>query len=123
MPSANMDELMVQPLGESKDREFIEWGDMYVWFERAPAGQDASAMFKGLPNDSCQCPHFGYLFKGKLLVRYDDHEEVFTAGQAFYIKPGHRPLGLEDYELLEFTPKAQFAPTWEATKLNMAKAK
>jgi len=117
MPSAKLESLIASSLG-TKDRAITEWGDMYVSFERSPAGKDNSALFKGLPDDRCQCPHWGYLLKGSLLVRYADREETFHAGEAFYIEPGHRPLGLEDYELLEFTPRDRFQSTLEAAQRN-----
>ena len=47
----------------------------------------------GLPDDSCQCPHWGYVLKGELTFRFADREEVFEAGDAFYLPPGHVPLG------------------------------
>ena len=38
---------------------------MTLAFEKAHAGQDASSMVKGLPDDRCQAPHWGYLFWGR----------------------------------------------------------
>jgi hypothetical protein len=31
---------------------------------------------KGLPDDRCQCSHWGHLFKGKIVVRYADQHRV-----------------------------------------------
>ena len=45
----------------------------------------------GLPGNSCQCPHWGYLLAGKITVSYADREETYEAGDAFYITPGHVP--------------------------------
>ena len=44
---------------------------------------DASPLFKGLPDDRCPCPHWGYVFKGRLTFRVGDREEVYEAGDAF----------------------------------------
>ena len=33
---------------------------------------DLAPMLKGLPGDSCQCPHWGYVTAGRLTVRYAD---------------------------------------------------
>ena len=44
-------------------------------------------MFKGLPNDKCSRPHWGYVFKGRLTFDCGDHEEVFEAGDAFHVEP------------------------------------
>ena len=35
------------------------------------------------------CPHWGYVFKGKITYRFADHEEIFEAGDAFYVPEGH----------------------------------
>jgi len=52
---------------------------------------DTTPFMKGLPDDRCQCPHWGYVLKGKMTARYADRDEVFEAGDAFYTPPGHVP--------------------------------
>jgi hypothetical protein len=81
-----------------------EWGDMDAGFWGFPAGFDSNGLFRGLPH-GCECPHFGYLLKGRMRVRYADHEEVITAGEAYYLEPGHLPVMEEDCEMVEFSPK------------------
>ena len=44
---------------------------------------DGTPLLKGLPGDRCQCPHWGYVLKGRITYRFADHEEVFEAGDAF----------------------------------------
>ncbi len=34
-----------------------EWGEMNVALEHVPAGLDTAPLFKGLPDDRCQCPY------------------------------------------------------------------
>ena len=53
---------------------------------------DATPLLKGLPDDRCQCPHWGYVVKGRMTFRFADREEVFEAGDAFYTPPGHVPV-------------------------------
>jgi hypothetical protein len=65
---------------------------------------DATALLKGLPDDRCPCPHWGYVLKGRLTYRFGDHEEVFEAGDAFYLPPGHVPLADAGSELVQFSP-------------------
>jgi hypothetical protein len=66
---------------------------------------DATPVMKGLPDDRCQCPHWGYVFKGKMTARYADREEVFEAGDAFYVPPGHIQVNNEPgTEFLYFSP-------------------
>jgi glyoxylate utilization-related uncharacterized protein len=48
---------------------------------------DATPLMKGLPDDRCQCPHWGYVVSGELTFRYADRVEVFQAGDAFYTPP------------------------------------
>jgi len=66
------------------------WGDLQVEFESFPAGLDTAPLLQGLPGNACPCPHWGYVFKGRFLIRYADHEEIVTAGDAFYMAPGPR---------------------------------
>ena len=67
-----------------------DWGEMRLDFASFPP-HNLAPLLKGLPDNRCQCPHWGYLFEGKSVVRYADHEETITAGQAFYMSPGHVP--------------------------------
>ena len=66
---------------------------------------DATPLMKGLPDDRCQCPHWGYVIKGKMTARYADRDEVFEAGDAFYTPPGHIPVKHEPgTEFVSFSP-------------------
>ena len=76
-------------------------------------------MFKGLPDDRCQCPHWGYLIKGRVRIKYRDHEEVINAGEVYYLPPGHTPVAEEDSEMVEFSPKSEYRKTMEVAIRNM----
>jgi hypothetical protein len=93
---------------------------MNVAWETFPAGLDAAPLFKGLPDDRCQCPHWGYVLKGRVRIRYKDHEEVLEAGDTYYMEPGHLPLVEEDSETIEFSPKGEYQKTMEVVARNMA---
>jgi hypothetical protein len=80
---------------------------------------DATPLLKGLPDDSCPCPHWGYVLKGKLTYRFADHEEVFEAGDAFYLPPGHIPLAEAGSELVQFSPSEPLKAVDEAMMANM----
>ena len=97
-----------------------EWGDMNVGLERFPAGTDTEPVFKGLPDNRCQCPHWGYVISGRLRVRYVDHEETLNAGDAYYMPPGHLPIFDEDTEVVEFSPKGEYQKTMEIAAQNVA---
>ncbi|MGW1893166.1 hypothetical protein ACWCP6_23405 [Streptomyces sp. NPDC002004] len=84
-------------------------------------GIDGTELFEGLPGDSCSCPHWGYVLKGRATFRFPTHEEVFEAGDAFYLPPGHVPLVDADTELLQFSPTAQLRVVEAAVTQNMQK--
>jgi quercetin dioxygenase-like cupin family protein len=47
------------------------------------------------------------VLKGRLTYRFADHEEVFEAGDAFYLPPGHVPLADAGSELVQFSPSEE----------------
>jgi hypothetical protein len=81
---------------------------------------DATPLYKGLPDDRCQCPHWGYVTKGAVTFRYADRDEVIEAGEAFYTPPGHVPVKHEPgTEFVLFSPTEELAVTEAAMKRNM----
>jgi hypothetical protein len=98
-----------------------QFGDYYVNFETMPAGFPPSPeLFKGLPDDACQAEHWGYVFKGKVRFSYTDgSEDIVSAGEAYYARPGHVFEALEDTETVEFSPKEEFDKTLEAVGKNL----
>jgi hypothetical protein len=68
---------------------------------------DGAPLLKGFPGDSCPCPHWGYVLKGRLTYRFADHDEVFEAGDAFYLPAGHVPVADAGSELIQFSPSEQ----------------
>lgn len=61
-------------------------------------------LFRGLPDDRCQSPHWGYVFRGRVSFRYADREETYEAGDAYYAPPGHTPVFFAGTEIVEFSP-------------------
>jgi hypothetical protein len=118
VPSASREELPLQEIVPGYSSRFTDWGGITVAFEHAEAGQDGSAMVKGLPDDRCQAPHWGFLFSGKVVVDYGDRSETVEAGQAYYIAPGHRITFEADSDALEFTPTAELEKTFAAVRRN-----
>ena len=81
---------------------------------------DATPLLKGLPDDRCQCPHWGYVFKGKMTARYPDRDEVFEVGDAFYTPPGHVPVKNEPgTEILWFSPSEELRTAEAVMMKNM----
>ena len=83
---------------------------------------DGTPVFKGLPDDRCQSPHWGYVIRGQLTFRYADHDEVYDAGDAYYAPPGHIPVVTADTEVVEFSPTEEYNRTLEVIARNMAAA-
>src|SRR3954453_1019101 len=81
---------------------------------------DATPLLKGLPDDRCQCPHWGYVIAGRLHFRFADHEETFAAGDAFYLPPGHVPFKHEPgTQIVQFSPTEELRQTDAAIQRNM----
>jgi hypothetical protein len=89
-------------------------------FTSFKADMDPAPFFKGLPDDRCQCPHWGYVVKGKITFRFADREETYEAGDAYYAPPGHTPVVFEGNEIVEFSPTDELAKTMEVLNRNMA---
>ena len=83
-------------------------GGLSAGFVSLPAGADLRLATKGLTDDLCQCPHWGYLLKGRLRMHTTSGSETYEAGQAFYWSPGHAPEALEDCEYVDFSPTDEF---------------
>ena len=79
-------------------------------------------MLATLPGGHCSCPHWGYLFKGRMTVHYDGHDDVIEAGQAFYMPPGHVPEADAGTEFVLFSPTDELAATEQAIRKAMAAA-
>ncbi|MEA2253203.1 MAG: hypothetical protein QOG70_3445 [Solirubrobacteraceae bacterium] len=99
------DDLEATVIGEYEGRS-VDARGMRIAFESMPAQfPPDESPFKGLPDDRCQCDHWGYLFKGSFRVAYlDGPDEVVRAGEAYHLRPGHFVQTLEPVELLELSP-------------------
>jgi len=86
------------------------------------ADMDPTPLFRGLPDDRCQCPHWGYVIKGKMTFRFVDREETYEAGDAYYAPPGHTPVMYAGAEIVEFSPADELAKTMEVVMRNMAES-
>ena len=98
----------VADYGVAEDRS-TELDGYAVNFVTIKQTHDLAPMLAALPGGNCTCPHWGYVFKGTLTVRYADHEETFQAGDAFYMPPGHAPAAEAGTELLQISPADQLA--------------
>ena len=120
MPKASKDSAArVDDMGRMGEDRHEELDGYTVNFTTIRQESDLAPLLKGLPDDRCQCPHWGYVFKGKLTWRFADHEEVFEAGDAYYVPPGHIPVAAAGSELVQFSPTQEYQATEAAFSKNM----
>lgn len=62
------------------------------------------------------------MLKGKVAFRTANGEEVFEAGDAYFVGPGHTPVLYAGGEVIEFSPTEQLAATIAVVSKNMEAA-
>ena len=96
-------------------------GGMTVAFNEIPASTDITPLLQGLKNNSCYCPHWGYVVEGEMLVKYDNGtEERLTSGDVFYLPPGHTAIVEKDLKLIDFNPTKEFSEVMNHIAKKMA---
>jgi len=106
--------------GPGYQGHFDELGDYTVAFEQFTGGGDMAPLFRGLPDDRCQTPHWGVVLKGRLTFTYADGEDVIEAGEAYYAPPGHTPAADPGTETIEFSPTEALHKTMAVVMKNAA---
>lgn len=83
-------------------------------------GTDLAPLLKGLENDLCQSPHWGYQLKGQVIVTYTDgSEETVSEGDLFYWPPGHTVRVAEDADIILFSPQHAHCPVVDHIKTQL----
>ena len=114
MPAFSQEQVPVEFEADVALTRAVDQGGMTLAFERLSAGVETAPLFKGLPDDACQSPHWGYLISGRLRIVYaDGSEEPIAAGQAYYLPPGHNVVVEEDAVVIEFSPAEERARTMQ----------
>lgn len=119
MPRTRKEEAPIVVDEATIEGRYVELGPYTVGFETFREDADPAPLFAGLPDDRCQCQHWGIVRSGKLTIRYADHEETYTAGDAYYAEPGHLPLVFAGTEVVEFSPTAELQQTMQVIGANM----
>jgi hypothetical protein len=104
MESFDRDDFELRIGGDGLEFRTRELGGQTMSWVVLPKGADLSPALKGLPDDLCQCPHWGYMISGRLRMHTANGDRVYEAGQAFYWGPGHAPEALEDTEYVDISP-------------------
>ena len=130
MPHSKLDDL---PNGQerwpsimSDGFKVAHWGDMEVALTVVPAPFDCTEMYKtgGLPGGVCPCPHYGYVFEGRMRAVYpgsDWPDEVVQAGEAYFIPAGHVLVYEQASRVLEFNPAHALQMCMDAMERSSAK--
>jgi hypothetical protein len=95
-------------------------GGYTVGFETYTADADLTPLFVGLPDDRCQCAHWGYVIKGQLVFKTENGDETLETGDAYYVGPGHTPVLYAGTEVVEFSPTRELQDTIAVVEKNMA---
>lgn len=78
------------------------------------AGVDTAPLFEGLDGNMCQCPHWGYVIRGRLTTTdARGRKETVVANDLFHWPPGHNVRVEEDADIVMFSPQEEHAPVVE----------
>jgi hypothetical protein len=122
MPSTNKISTPVSVDLDELEGRYAPLGSYTVAFETFKQDVDPAPFFAGLPDDRCQCEHWGIVVEGQLTFRWVDREETYVAGDAYYAPPGHLPLVTSGTSTVEFSPSEALDQTMTVVQENLAKA-
>jgi hypothetical protein len=122
MPNVSRQTASTTETAPGYEGSFEDLGGYTVAFETYTEDADMAPLFVGLPDDRCQCPHWGVVLKGKVTYHYTDTSETIVAGQAYFAPPGHTPELHAGTELVEFSPTAELERTLEVVLRNIEAA-
>ena len=72
------------------------------------AGVDTTPLFVGLHGNCCQCPHWGFVLKGRLTTTAENgQQETVVENDLFYWPPGHNVRVDADAEIIMFSPQKE----------------
>ena len=95
-------------------RQVLDFGDATGFGKMAGeyftlgAGTDIAPLLKGLKDDGCHAPHWGYMVSGELVVTFTGgRTETCRQHDLFYWPPGHTVRVVKDAELVLFSPQRE----------------
>ncbi len=110
-------------------RQHLEFGDatgfgtMGGEYFSLAAGTDMAPLLRGLADDACHAPHWGYVVSGGLVVDYvDGSRDTCTGGDLFHWPPGHSVRVTDDAEVILFSPTLEHTQVLDHMLENMQQA-
>jgi hypothetical protein len=73
--------------------------------ETLSANENPAFLFLELPDNRWHCPHWGFMLKGRIRVRFTDREEVISAGDFYYLPDEPAIFIEEETQVIEFRPQ------------------
>lgn len=87
------------------------------------AGTDIAPLLRGLADDACHAPHWGYVVSGRLVVDYvDGAQDTCAGGDLFHWPPGHSVRVTDDAEVVLFSPTLEHTQVLDHMLETMQKA-
>ncbi len=110
-------------------RQLPEFGDATGYgtisgeFFSLAAGTDIAPLLRGLTDDACHAPHWGYVLSGSLVVDFTDGtQDTCTGGDVFHWPAGHSVRVTEDADVILFSPKLEHTEVLDHMLDNMQRA-
>jgi hypothetical protein len=87
-----------------------DYGSLAAEYFSLGAGTDIAPLLKGLADDACHAPHWGFVMSGEVVITYTDATEETCSGKdLFYWPPGHSVRVVKDAEVILFSPQVEHA--------------
>jgi hypothetical protein len=97
------------------------WGMLGAEYFSLGAGTDIAPLLRGLHDDACQAPHWGYMISGEVVVTYTDGtEETCDGNDLFHWPPGHSVRVTRDAEVVLFSPQDEHTEVMDHMLKQMA---
>jgi hypothetical protein len=85
-----------------------DYGSLAAEYFSLGAGTDIAPLLKGLDDDACHAPHWGFMMAGEVVLSYTDgSQETYVGDDLFYWPPGHSVRVVKDAEVILFSPQVE----------------
>lgn len=85
-----------------------DYGSLAAEYFSLGAGTDIAPLLKGLDDDACHAPHWGFIISGEVVITYtNETSETCVGGDLFYWPPGHSVRVVQDAEVILFSPQVE----------------